>query len=115
MFLFTFFVTFVEQNKVKVYYSENANATTDLNNKDNKWTENLTNKNVLAPMKDNSDNEMTNIKNVYASGYCSYVLTNNNEVYAVGYNNYGQQFQNNTATNTKLTKIKNKTKPHHSQ
>ena len=63
-------------------------------------------KNVLAPMKDNSDNEMTNIKNIYASGYCSYVLTNNNEVYAVGYNNYGQQFQNNTATNTKLTKIK---------
>lgn len=38
-------VTGVEQNKVKVYYSENANATTDLNNKDNKWTENLTNKN----------------------------------------------------------------------
>ncbi len=63
-------------------------------------------KNVLAPMKDNSDNEMTNIKNIYASGYCSYVLTNTNEVYAVGYNNYGQQFQNNTATNTKLTKIK---------
>ena len=57
-------------------------------------------------MKDNSDNEMTNIKNIYASGYCSYVLTNTNEVYAVGYNNYGQQFQNNTATNTKLTKIK---------
>ena len=35
----------MDQNKVKVYYSENANATTDLNNKDNKWTENLTNKN----------------------------------------------------------------------
>ena len=38
-------VTGVDQNKVKVYYSENANVTTDLNNKDNKWTENLTNKN----------------------------------------------------------------------
>ena len=38
-------VTGADQNKIKVYYSENANATTDINNKDNKWTDNLTNKN----------------------------------------------------------------------
>ncbi len=32
----------IDANRVKVYYSENANATKDLTNKDNKWTENIT-------------------------------------------------------------------------
>lgn len=32
----------IDANRVKVYYSENANATKDLTNKDNGWTENIT-------------------------------------------------------------------------
>ena len=32
----------IDANRVKVYYSENANATKDLTNKDNEWTENIT-------------------------------------------------------------------------
>lgn len=34
----------VDSSKYKVYYSENANATKDLNDKSNNWTETLTNK-----------------------------------------------------------------------
>ena len=35
-------VSGIDASKVKVYYSENENATEDLANKDNKWTDNIT-------------------------------------------------------------------------
>ena len=65
-----------------------------------------TTRNLLKPMKDSTDKEITNVKTIEAAGYSSYIITNNNELYSAGYNNYGQQFQNNTTDVAKLTKIK---------
>ena len=64
-----------------------------------------TSKSYLIPMTDKSGSQIKNVKEIYAQGSNSVVITEDGTVMAVGNNKYGHLIQGNSSTVKRLTKV----------